>query len=169
MKRHPGGAEHTRRMIGLAALEPHAKVLDMGAGDGETVRLLRELGYAAQGIDLAPEGEDVEKGDFLSLPYSDASFDAVISQCAFYVSGDPRGALSEAVRVLKKGGKLLLSDVWFQNSVQTVENVGFSVLHREDMTAAWREYYIEAIWRGDTDGIPVKGKCTYEMLICKKE
>ena len=44
MKGHPGGEAHTRRMTELAALPGGARVLDMGAGAGEGVRLLRSLG-----------------------------------------------------------------------------------------------------------------------------
>lgn len=168
MKYHPGGAEHTRRMIALASLKPCSKVLDMGAGAGETVEILRSMGFDAVGIDLEPRGENVEKADFLHCPHSDGSFDAVISQCAFFVSGNVPAALREAYRLLKPGGALLLSDVWFSDAGRAAENAGFIVLNREDMTAEWREYYIEAIWRGDTDCVPIKGKCSYEILICEK-
>ena len=168
MNRHPGGEAHTRRMIGLGIPEPHAKVLDLGAGAGETVRLLRELGHDAQGIDLNPRGDDVARGDMLHTPFPDESFDAVISQCAFYVSGDAESALKEACRILKPGGVLMLSDLSFTDLGKAAEDASFTVTYREDMTAEWREYYIEAIWRGDAECIPVKGKCTYEMLICKK-
>ena len=169
MNAHPGGEAHTRRMIALAALEPHSRVLDMGAGAGEAVSLFREMGFDAQGIDREPRGKNVEQGDFLRLSCPDESYDAVISQCAFFVSGNVPAALREAYRIIRPGGVLLLSDVWFSDAGTAVENAGFVVSHREDMTPQWREYYIEAIWRGDTDCIPVKGKCTYEMLICKKE
>jgi len=168
MNYHPGGAEHTKRMAELAHLDGGSKVLDMGAGAGETVEILRSVGLDAVGIDIAPRSESVVIGDFLNLPYENESFDAVISQCAFYVGGNIEKALNEAYRILKKGGKLLISDVWFQNAVSTVEKAGFCITHHEDMTAQWKEYYIEAIWRGE-DCCKVNGKCTYEMLICEKE
>ncbi|MBR2880051.1 MAG: methyltransferase domain-containing protein, partial [Oscillospiraceae bacterium] len=85
MTRHPGGEEHSRYLIELSFVEPPAGWLDMGAGSGETVRLLRSLGYEAEGIDLEPSGEGVIKGDYLEAPYADESFDAIISQCSFFV------------------------------------------------------------------------------------
>ena len=51
---HPGGQEHSRYLIELSFLPPPAKWLDMGAGDGSTVRLLKSLGYEAEGIDFEP-------------------------------------------------------------------------------------------------------------------
>ena len=156
-------------MTELAALRPGARVLDMGAGAGETVRLLNGMGYDAHGIDLEPRGESIERGDMLHTPYRNGSFDGVISQCAFFVGGDVTAALREAHRILKPGGVLMLSDVWFTDAEKAVRDAGFELIHREDMTARWREYYIEAIWRGDTECIPVRGKCTYELLICRRK
>ena len=90
MNGHPGGDAHTMRMIELCALSPGARVLDMGAGEGEAVALLRAHGLDAVGIDLLPCGENVVRGDMLHSGYPNESFDAIISQCAFYVSGDAR-------------------------------------------------------------------------------
>ena len=56
MNRHPGGEFHTRQMIELSGLTPPAKLLDMGAGSGESVKLLSSLGFDVQGIDLNPSG-----------------------------------------------------------------------------------------------------------------
>ena len=170
MKSHPGGEEHSRRMLALSALPPGASVLDMGAGAGESLALLRELGYAARGIDLAPRAQSVEQGDLLHAPFPDGSFDAVLSQCAFFVSGNQRAALREANRVLKPGGKLLLSDVFFEDPEELLRSAGFEVLRAEDMTALWRAYYLEALWRDDASccGLP-KGKSSYWLLIARKD
>ena len=110
MMGHVGGEKHSRYLMELSFLPKGVRVLDMGAGDGATVRLLRDMGYIAKGIDLAPRGDDVTKGDYLHAPFADASFDGIISECSFYMSGDILGALTEAARMLKKGGKLVFSD-----------------------------------------------------------
>ena len=170
MNSHPGGAEHTRRLLELAALPPGARVLDMGAGAGETLALLRERGFDALGIDLSPRSPQVLRGDLHAAPFPDGSFNAVISQCAFFVSGNVAGALREAYRLLKTGGLLLLSDVFFEAPAPLLTSAGFTVLHSEDVTPQWREYYLEALWREETDccALP-KGKCGYHIMIARKD
>ncbi|MBR5093595.1 MAG: methyltransferase domain-containing protein [Oscillospiraceae bacterium] len=170
MRSHPGGDVHTRRMLELAALRPGERVLDLGAGAGEALSLLRALGYDARGIDLEPRSPLVERGDLLDAPFPDGSFGAVLSQCAFFASGDQRGALREARRLLRPGGSLLLSDVFFEDPAALLREAGFAVLRCEDMTKAWREHYLEALWREDAPCCEIpRGKCSYQLLIGRKD
>jgi ubiquinone/menaquinone biosynthesis C-methylase UbiE len=165
MTRHPGD---TKRLIALARLQPGTRVLDLGAGDGDGVRLLRLLGYDARGVDrkAAP---DVEAGDLLRTGFADASFDAVMSECAFFVSGDVPGALRESARLLAPGGTLLLADVFFEPPEPLLEAAGFRIAVKEDWTGAWRDYYLRSIWEGTAETCPIpKGKCQYWMLIGRK-
>ena len=167
---HPGGDDHSRYLIELSFLTPPAKWLDMGAGDGETVRLLRELGFEAEGIDLAPRSDDVTEGDFLHTFLSEGSFDGVLSQCAFYVSGDVPAALREAGRLLRRGGKLVFSDVTEDVTalLNQVRQAGFAVRHLEDLTDQWREYYLEALWTQEQVCMPRGKKYTYGLFVCER-
>jgi SAM-dependent methyltransferase len=191
-------------LLEKAALPAGSRILDLGAGDGSTVSLLRALGYLADGIDLKPHvplarqeetnshGENpnalpwekhvdshrenlpivpkplVQKGNLLATAYPDESFDAVLSECSFYVSGHVPQALAEAARILKPNGLLLWSDVFFDDPLPLLQEACFSVLSLEDITPLWREYYLEAIWNGaDVSCVP-KGKCRYLALIAIK-
>ena len=162
MNRHPGGEEHTVRLLRLAGLSAGSKILDMGAGDGSALLLMRQYGYAAVGIDLEPQSDLVQKGDFLHTDYPDESFDGILSQCAFFVSGDASGAICEARRLLRPKGVLMLSDVFFSEPTLP----GFRILHKEDMTPVWRAYYLETLWREETacECLP-RGKCRYLSII----
>ena len=137
------------------------EALDLGAGEGDTIRILKSLGMDAHGVDLFPRGSDVETGDFLHLQYPSDSIDLCISQCAFFVSRDQKNALSECWRVLKKGGFLLLSDLDTGNLSEMAEQTGFTILRQEDQTLLWREYYLEAIWNDSF--------CCEEYKILQKE
>ena len=61
---------------------------------------------------------------FLQTGFSAGSFDAVLSECSFYVSGDVHGALREAYRLLKSGGLLLLSDVFTEDPYALLREAG---------------------------------------------
>lgn len=169
MNGHPGGEENTIRMLVLGGLHSGSRILDMGAGAGETVRFLRSIGYNAEGIDIEPRSHEVRHGDLLHTPYLEESFDGIISQCAFWLSGDIAAAFAECARILKPEGMLMVSDLCFEPMQPAAEAAGFRVVHLEDMTAQWREYYIEAIWRGTADNCHAKGKCSYQLMVCRKE
>ena len=166
MTRHPGETKH---LIEKAELPSGARVLDLGAGDGDGVRLLRSLGYDARGMDqkAAP---DVEAGDLLHTGFEDGSFDAVMSECAFFVSGDVPAALRESARLLKSGGTLLLADVFFEPPEPLLDAAGLRLIVKEDWTKAWRAYYLRSIWEGTAEVCPApKGKNAYWMLIARKD
>ena len=167
---HPGGLEHSRYLHELSFLPAGSRWLDMGAGDGETVRHLKELGNDAVGIDLEPRSDDVEQMDFLHTSFEAESFDGIISQCAFYVSGDVPGALKEAARVLRSGGKLVFSDVCpnLRELMGFCREAGFAIRHMEDMTDIWKEYYIEALWREDACCVPHQKGMSYVLFVCER-
>ena len=161
MIKHPDGENLTKELLSLVSLPANARILDMGAGDGEAVILMRSLGYDATGVDREP-CENVIAGDMTKLPFEDECFDAVISECAFSVCGDTEKAFSEAQRVLKKGGMLCISDVYFKNGNAPCLSLkvpatkdgwetsadGFKLLEFHDRTKVWTEFMIHCIWNG---------------------
>ncbi len=116
----------------LKELMPHEgmKVLDIGSGSGETVLAIAEkVGSTgkAVGVDFSPEGirlaretakkrslegiAEFHQTNAVELPFSDNSFDAVISECVVCLIQDKQKALNEKVRVLKPGGRVIMHDV----------------------------------------------------------
>lgn len=170
MQGHPGGDAHTRYLIELSFLPPGSRWLDMGAGDGQALAILEEEGFSAVGIDLSPRSRRVERGDFLRTPYETGSFDGALSQCSFYVSGNVPLALTEAARLLRKGGKLVFSDVTedVTELLKQVRLAGFAVRHMDDFSRQWREYYLEALWREEEPCRIKMKRCSYVLFACER-
>ena len=125
---HPGGMDLTERLGALLELAPGKRVLDVAAGKGTSaIHLARRFGCAVVGIDYgganvraatqAAEAADVAhlvhfaEGDAEQLTAADASFDAVICECAFCTFPDKPAAAAEFARVLRRGGRVGLSDL----------------------------------------------------------
>jgi len=106
----------------------------------------------------------------LRPPYQEGSFDGIISQCSFFVSGDVAGALTQAGRLLRRGGKLVFSDVTEDvvGLLNQCRKAGFAVRHMEDMTPQWKEYYLEALWKEDDVCQPRGKKVSYVLFICER-
>ena len=88
MDRHPGGEEHSLKMIrlvtdGPAPIGAGTVVYDFGAGAGDLVKQLQSAGFDVQGIDLTPRGQNVAFGDLLKTGLPDACADAVFSSALF--------------------------------------------------------------------------------------
>lgn len=95
-------------------MQPHvgdaSRVLDVGSADGPSVGWLRERGHRIA-LDLDPRGlapGDV-CGSVTDLPFADEAFDLVGAFDVVEHCEDEAGALGEILRVLRPGGRLLMS------------------------------------------------------------
>ena len=125
---HPGGVELTRHLARTLGLRPGQRVLDVAGGPGTTALLLaEEFGVQIDSVDLGEtavaraRGRAAERGlghrvrfhvgDAERLPFDEATFDAVICECAFCTFPAKPVAAAEFARVLRSGGRLGLTDV----------------------------------------------------------
>lgn len=110
--------------IARAALPPDAVVADVGTGTGFVLHGL--MAHAAEGVgfDESPDMLAVarrhfadhprvrfERAEGQSLPAADNTFDAVFANMYLHHAPDPAVAIAEMVRVLKPGGKLVITDL----------------------------------------------------------
>jgi len=106
-------------VLDAAGAGPGTRLLDVGCGSGLTLVLAAERGAIPSGIDISPglldiardrlPQADLREADMESLPFGDATFDAVTGVNAFQFAGDPRRALREAARVTRPGGRVVAS------------------------------------------------------------
>ena len=119
---HPGGLELTERALRDSDLPRQARILDIGCGSGETVFWLVGHNHKAEGIDSSSKliskglennpGLPIKEGFSESLPYDDGIFDGVLLECTLSLFEDSDQSLEEINRVLKRNGKLIVSDFY---------------------------------------------------------
>jgi SAM-dependent methyltransferase len=108
-----------RRDFLITTLEPGARVIDVGCGEGWFCDALATAGFTAVGVDVAPEALrrararypqlDFALCEEASLPFADASFTAAwLGEVLEHVR-DGLGLLAEVARVVGPGGQLLAS------------------------------------------------------------
>jgi ubiquinone/menaquinone biosynthesis C-methylase UbiE len=102
------------------------RLLEVGCGTGHFARWFAASGLAVVGLDLSRamlaearrrNGIDCVLGDALSLPFRGGAFDLTAIVTTLEFVADPRRALSEAVRVSRRGILLGVLNRW---SVQAV-------------------------------------------------
>ena len=115
--------------VALASLAPGETVLDLGSGGGFDCFLAAErVGPSGRviGVDMTPEmveraranalkggfaNVEFRLGEIEALPVADGIADAVISNCVLNLSASRPRVLAEAMRALRPGGRVMISDL----------------------------------------------------------
>ena len=132
--------------IATASLRPGETVLDLGSGSGlDCFLAAREVGPQGSviGVDFTPamverarentaklglSNVSIRQGDIEALPIEDSSVDAVISNCVINLAPDKDAVFREAFRVLRSGGRLMVSDILLTRPATSAEAENMALL-----------------------------------------
>lgn len=161
---HAAG-EDLQRLVQIAAAESVYQALDVGCGAGHTAAAIAPHAGEVIAYDLTPTMlEQVEtlaaersltnlttrQGDVESLPFADATFDLVVSRYSAHHWPHPAQALAEIARVLKPGGRFILSDIVAHDDpaqdtfLQAIELLRDPSHVRDHNKAQWQALYAGA-------------------------
>jgi SAM-dependent methyltransferase len=116
-------------LVKLARLEPGEDVLDLACGSGNVALLAARAGATVTGLDASERLTDVARsrvaaegldasfvvGDAQALPFHHDAFDAALSVFGVIFAADAQRAFAEIIRVLRPGGRALLT-AWVPGS-----------------------------------------------------
>lgn len=152
------GADVTRRRQGsFDALRPAPGevIADIGCGNGLlTAELARAVGSTGRILGIDPsepmrrsaksrcrayDWVEIIDGEAGQLPVDDAAFDKAVSVQVYEYLEDIPGAVAEAYRSLKQGGRLVIGDIHFGSLVWFSQDPA----RMERMIRAWDNHFVE--------------------------
>ncbi|WP_347339474.1 arsenosugar biosynthesis arsenite methyltransferase ArsM [Planktothrix sp. FACHB-1355] len=154
-------AYFSRRPAGVIAVDPVAAMREAAN---------RNLAIAALKNDwFEPSYVEIREGDAFALPVPDASVDVVAQNCLFniFAPSDLAKALQEAYRVLKPGGRLLMSDPIATRPIP-------AHLQQDDRLRAMclsgaltYEQYIQQLVSAGFGQVEIRARRPYRLLDCQ--
>jgi len=173
--------------LALASLREGETVLDLGSGAGfDCFLAARQVGQGGKviGVDMTPEMLDkargnAKKGEFTNvefrlgeienLPVADNQADIVISNCVINLSPAKTRVFQEAFRVLKPGGRLMVSDIVLKKELP--EEIRNSVAAYTACVAGaeTREKYLGAIRGAGFQEVRILGETVFPTEVLSSD
>jgi len=156
--------------LAFSNVQPGQTVLDLGSGAGlDLILAARKVGPTGKviGLDMTPEMIDSARrnltqagvknfellhGEMEKMPVPTGSVDWIISNCVINLSPDKPKVFAEAIRVLKPGGQLLVSDIVtndlpeeYRNDISSWVGCIAGAMEEDDYLAAMRKAGFEDV------------------------
>ncbi len=159
--------------VALASLREGETVLDLGSGAGFDCFLAANIvgkNGKVIGVDMTPEMIEKAKGnakkgkyeniefrlgEIEKLPVADNSADVIMSNCVINLSPDKGKVFKEAFRVLKPGGRLMISDIVLLRELPKVIKESIEAYIGCLSGAMMKEEYLRKIEAADFQDIKV--------------
>jgi SAM-dependent methyltransferase len=174
--------------VTFLSLQEGDVVLDLGSGAGKDVFIAaRKVGAKGRviGVDMTPEMLDLARrnaakfrrstgldnvefrhGQIEALPLEGAAVDVVISNCVINLSPDKPQVFREAFRVLRPGGRLMVSDIVLNRALPKVARDSAALYAACVAGASRREKYLAAIADAGFTSVAVLTDKPYSASTC---
>jgi ubiquinone/menaquinone biosynthesis C-methylase UbiE len=182
-----GGLRLTQRALDFCSFPGAARLADIGCGRGLTVRYLQTRGFEACGLDHNTEairraGRYCQVGEAQALPYETNSRDGLFFECSLSQMEAPGQVLAEAHRVLRPGGRLIISDLYARNEqhkteeplyrrsqwLEIIREAGFICLLFEDHSEDLKELALQLLWQYGKEYLRSFYGCAYDAKALKE-
>lgn len=165
----------------LASINEGEVVLDLGSGAGfDCFLAANKVGKQGKVIGVDMTSDMIEKaranadkggysnvefrlGDIENLPVDNESVDVVVSNCVINLSPDKRKVFQESYRVLKPGGRLVVSDIVLTKELPEVIKNSIEAYVGCVSGAAMKDRYLELIRKAGFQDVTVTGETSFPV------
>jgi len=169
--------------VALASLKEGETVLDLGSGGGtDTFLAAKAVGPSGKAIGVDMTEEMVKKarsaarkygyenvefklGEIENLPLEDCSVDVIISNCVINLTPDKESVFREAYRVLKHGGRMMISDTVTEGKLPEGVRKSFEAWASCIAGAMEKTSYLKIIEKAGFENIKIVSESKYEIDI----
>ena len=170
--------------VAIASLKEGEIVLDLGSGPGMDCFLAAQrVGAKGRiiGVDMTLEmiekaRENAERGGYENvefrlgeienLPVADSSVDVVISNCVINLSPDKKRVFQEVYRVLKPGGRIMISDIVLTKELPEAVAASIDAYIGCIAGAVVHDVYLESMRSSGFDDITVIEETAFPLDAC---
>lgn len=126
-----------KALVDLTVAAPLGDLLDVGCGQGRILKLLATRAHRVVGVDIDSDARRLARAELLlagspncslrhgnmySLPFDDQEFDTIILDGVLGDAERPTDVITEALRLLKAGGRVLLLSATGQRTAEQIKS-----------------------------------------------